>query len=966
MHRVAGRTRAIGVCLHRLAVAWVLYGALGVAPAFSVVKSVEFGNYNAVANIPIGFNFSYYGKSLDRVVINRYGVLSIESNQYAHEYNNYPLPYRYSGLYVFWDYLRASQGIPKGGVYYETQGVAPHRQFIVQLSHFNAGLGARPIGDFQVILDEQSNSIKYQYRNPQGSATVGRDATIGIQGPNQQFIQIGYHDEYVVDDQQAILFTPIRDTLDYRVDKQADFSFIDLTLAAPPTGHFLLPQGKEVVGDQVAIEVETETDDLQQIVSVDFFINEQWLARQSAAPWRTTWSTTTYRQGQHSLTAVITNRDNRTTTLTKAVQLTKVIPNNRPSYFAEITGLSPSVAWQSGQSITIEGRARTVDGKLPAKQQPLILHLRRNEQTRSFPLTSDAVGNFHTSFVPKFSDYGEWQVAVTHPDDKAVRFQPGKAFRVEPLLLSSIEQDVTVSDSEPLVITSEVTAATAVKGLRWVLRAEDQPSERLPSGVSLGKTSAIDIAAGKQAALTTELTILPSAGRRGQVTLTALSPLSASHSRGQLRINWQRVPDKAQLGFTPQRLAIGLKRGSLHTETLQLTNLGSRPAEQLGLALVDEQGQPAPDWIFFSSPTALGALAQGQSRLVELTAQPPMSVNEGDYRFRVLVKGEQQVEISLPVQLAISQQGQSQLSFHLSDIYTATRDEGGKVISGINGAAIVLQNEAVLSQIWTLTSNEQGEATVKGLPPGTYLWRISADRHQSRQGRIVVAPGENQQSVFLDYQTITVDFEVKPTTIKDRYDIELNTTFRTDVPAPVVIISPAAINLAGLAPGSEQRGQLTLSNHGLIAAENIQIKLPTSDARFSYHFTQTLPKTLSPGEQLTLDYQVIARPLQLFRTQPLPRSQTLGSASCAGYQAPVAVGWQSLCASGQTVAQQSHALFYALTGTDCHLGARELFGAGGGNYLGWLPAGSTILTSGCAADCDSTCCHPQGKMAGDR
>ena len=52
MHRVAGRTRAIGVYLHRLAVAWVLYGAFGVAPAFSVVTSVEFGNYNAIANIP--------------------------------------------------------------------------------------------------------------------------------------------------------------------------------------------------------------------------------------------------------------------------------------------------------------------------------------------------------------------------------------------------------------------------------------------------------------------------------------------------------------------------------------------------------------------------------------------------------------------------------------------------------------------------------------------------------------------------------------------------------------------------------------------------------------------------------------------------------------------------------------------------------------------------------------------------
>lgn len=267
----ARRTLTISAYLHRLAVALVLCGGIGVSPAFSAVKLVEFGLYAAVGNIPIGFSFNYYGKPVETVDISRYGILLMESRGIAPMYNNFPLPYRRSALYVFWDSLDAFNRDAVGRVHYETQGVAPNRQFIVQWSNFTAGLAKQPVGDFQIILDENSGSIKYQYRNQQGSSTVGRNATIGIEGPNLKFIQIGYRDQYVVGDQQAILFTPLRDSLDYRVNKQADFSFIDLTLAAPPTGHYLLPEGNEVSGETVDIEIVTDAPEVQHIASVDFF-----------------------------------------------------------------------------------------------------------------------------------------------------------------------------------------------------------------------------------------------------------------------------------------------------------------------------------------------------------------------------------------------------------------------------------------------------------------------------------------------------------------------------------------------------------------------------------------------------------------------------------------------------------------------------------------------------------------------
>ncbi|WP_241647909.1 hypothetical protein, partial [Rosenbergiella metrosideri] len=87
-------------------------------------------------------------------------------------------------------------------------------------------------------------------------------------------------------------------------------------------------------------------------------------------------------------------------------------------------------------------------------------------------------------------------------------------------------------------------------------------------------------------------------------------------------------------------------------------------------------------------------------------------------------------------------------------------------------------------------------------------------------------------------------------------------------------------------------------------------RLPASDPRFTYHFTQSIPKTLLPGEQISLGYRVTARPPSAVETGGMRRNETAANAGCSAYHAPVKVGWQSTCASGQRVAQQSQALFY--------------------------------------------------------
>ena len=80
----------------------------------------------------------------------------------------------------------------------------------------------------------------------------------------------------------------------------------------------------------------------------------------------------------------------------------------------------------------------------------------------------------------------------------------------------------------------------------------------------------------------------------------------------------------------------------------------------------------------------------------------------------------------------------------------------------------------------------------------------------------------NDVTAFLSRQTVRYSWTVVPTQVQDRYRIVVETTFEANVPAPVVTIEPSVIDLAEM-PGDDWQVDLTVSNHGLIAADNFRL-----------------------------------------------------------------------------------------------------------------------------------------------
>ena len=70
---------------------------------------------------------------------------------------------------------------------------------------------------------------------------------------------------------------------------------------------------------------------------------------------------------------------------------------------------------------------------------------------------------------------------------------------------------------------------------------------------------------------------------------------------------------------------------------------------------------------------------------------------------------------------------------------------------------------------------------------------------------------------------------------EDRYEITINTTFETNVPSPVVTMSPTTIDVGSLKnPGDKMQVDITLTNQGWITAPDTELHF---DNHPMYKFT---------------------------------------------------------------------------------------------------------------------------------
>jgi hypothetical protein len=265
----------------------------------------------------------------------------------------------------------------------------------------------------------------------------------------------------------------------------------------------------------------------------------------------------------------------------------------------------------------------------------------------------------------------------------------------------------------------------------------------------------------------------------------------------------------------------------------------------------------------------------------------------------------------------------------------------------------------------------------------------------------------------LDYQLVSIQFSVTETTVQDVYNVVLNITYQTQVPAPVVLIEPTSVNLPAMQEGEQYSGQFTVTNYGLVRADHLKFALPTSDDNYGYEFFGQLPTQLEAKERVTIPYTITAKQLLTksltvnwqpqrqieqipgVQNQPGVQVQTavrnflgagdssgldpatpqavekaaLKAASCSSYQTQSCVAYDYECAAGDIRQGSSCASISRIAGSGCSTSV-TIPGTTGSNNRppgvdsgGWYGPGWGIvgvpmpLAPSCTVPCTSPDCQ---------
>lgn len=651
------------------------------------------------------------------------------------------------------------------------------------------------------------------------------------------------------------------------------------------------------------------------------------------------------------------------------------------SYYGEVLDAQPSTSF-GDVPVTITGRAieRRSGVPLPNARLTLVLNQEGFERTQS--VLAGADGSFSYVFRPAANDAGSFRVSAVHPD---VSDRPEqKSFTIQRVSVSPPRAKIEIPRNYPFTIPFTVSAGPATNGRNIALRldAEAQPGGAVPAGLTLSLSPPVSLLERQTAGIPATLSADNQAQPSGTLVLRLYSDDRPGVAIGEVTLHYTLREAEPFVVSSPGLLDTGVLQGASQLESLKFSNQGLQEARNLRFELRRPDGSAPPTWATITSSASGLTLAPAESRSVDLNFAPPASTPEGTVELRLRVTGDNVPEQSVPVFVRVvkpgtgspgvpdpgpggSPTGVGGVLFKLSDLFTATLDSSGQLIQGLAGARVTIQNEDYPNILLELTSDSIGEALFQGVPAGRYVYRAGDSKHQEIGGRFQIKPGVVvTQPVFLTYNLITVEWSVREITIQDRYEITLTATFETDVPAPVVVLSPTSVNLPVMNEGEVFYGTLTLQNYGLVRADNVRQILPASDPYFRYEFLAPVPTELEAKQRVTLPYRVVAvkslggstasGPSQSARSapssaissalrggqQPMDVAPVPAPSACWNYEAHTRVDSSFVCANGVLSEQSTSTTWYSVVLKDCQPGQSVPGGGSGGWWSGGWSGGS--------------------------
>jgi len=282
------------------------------------------------------------------------------------------------------------------------------------------------------------------------------------------------------------------------------------------------------------------------------------------------------------------------------------------------------------------------------------------------------------------------------------------------------------------------------------------------------------------------------------------------------------IPRRPSLVVNPGYLETGILRGQQRIVRCEITNNGGAPANNLTVLMPQNVS-----WIKLVSPQNIGTLAVGAKAGIEISLNPPadISLQNPFYEVGIAVSDGANVGLIIGLKITITSDAKGGLKITAKDEESYFNKATQPNVKG----ATVIVTDMSGNKVAEGVTDATGIFLAPSINEGRYNLEVKADKHASFYSSVEIAPVVVKEvEAFMQMQLVTYRWSVVPVQIEDKYKVTIEAVFETHLPAPVVTVDPAFM-LVPLDEGETTTVELKITNHGLIAANDVTINFPDND-----------------------------------------------------------------------------------------------------------------------------------------
>ena len=527
-------------------------------------------------------------------------------------------------------------------------------------------------------------------------------------------------------------------------------------------------------------------------------------------------------------------------------------------YTTFLAPVSPSM-YPRAQPIVLSGIVEYVEGNLVeaflASIVPVYIDITSNGAARTLRTFTKRDGSFSVVFYPTAMEYGAYTAGARHPGVLHSLPQTEWSF----LGMTSVPTTIFLTGEAVSEFEKTFYNATVV--------CNNGPGtlSRITATPVLTNTRYINVQIALQGS-PSNTSLEPGDKVAMDIILTASRPVTGvfsiivETSQGttlQVYVNVRIDPILPSFLISPPSVNTRIVRGTSRVFEFNVTNVGRT------VATVVQSLLPNTNIISFVSFGSLQqsegdlSLDKGESAILSILAQTPRNQQLGEFKASIIVTSRE-ISASIPFTLLVSSDVLMNLTVIVEDEYTYFA--AGQPL--VNNAAITLINYQRGIRLTQTTVEDNGTTTFVNIYEDRYEMTVEAQDHLTLHQVIITSGDTPVITVFIQRQTVIYTWSVTPVTYQDTYVLVVEADFETNIPIPVVTVTPTEVDLEELEFGFVTSFQVNITNHGLIRAENVGLEFPNDHPFLEFGTGNSELGNLEALSSVTVPVQISRRNIQ--------------------------------------------------------------------------------------------------------